>query len=441
MMRPTPIAAITVVTFVLTATCHANQPWEDLSEEAQSRVGAAPAQDAAPPDAITTLLEDGVTREEAVRIALMSNSTLQAAFEELGIARADLQQAGLYSNPAIETVLLWPDHEGAEIEIEATWNLADLWRVPIRRKGARARVDQVTMTVLGELLNTAADARMAWDGAVAAQVAVTEATAVRDAAHDLLGRIDERREYGFGEQLDQSRARAEFAEVEMDLATAEGRRNIALARLRRALGLAEDKPLSPTGNLPPPSAEPLPSIDQLLAHALAERPEVQAADLGLRAANLDLRLERRSTWEHVELGPAYTREPDGGELWGFVLGVDLPIADSNQAGRRRAEAERRMAEDRAAAARSMVREEVETAYAHLATATRREAIVRERIIPTREQAHQFAQKHFMQMELSMLPVIETRRELAAARLMHVEARLDAAHALVELQFAVGGRMP
>jgi cobalt-zinc-cadmium efflux system outer membrane protein len=439
MMRATVIATL-VLAMSLASAAEAADRWDTLSEEAQRRVNASPSWYEADAARAHDLLEDGLTREEAVQVALMSNSTLQAAFDELGVARAELRQAGLYSNPAVETVILWPDEHDAEIEVEATWNLADLWRVPVRARGARARADQVTMTVLGELLNTAADARMAWDGTVAAAEVVAEATAVRDAARDLLARMQERLEYGFGEQLDIARMRAEVAEVEMGLATAEAEHQMALSHLRHVLGVSADAPLEPTGDLPA-APEALPENEQVVEVALAERPEVHAADLGARAAHLDLRLERKSTWEHVELGPAYMREPEGEELWGFVLGVELPINDNNRAQRRRAMAELRAAEDLATAARTMVREEVEVALEHLALATHKERLIRERVIPARQHAHEFAQKHYMQMELSMLPVIETRRELAEARRMHVEVRRQIAEALVELQFAVGGRLP
>lgn len=438
-MRAPTTTALLIVTLVTASLAHATDRWEMLSTEAQARLSARPAwgENGA---AVDAMLDDGLTREEAVEVALLSNSTLQAAFDELGVASADLEQAGLYSNPAVEAVIRWPDESDAEIEIEAMWNLADLWRVPLRKRGARARADRVTMVVLAELLNTAADTRMAWDAAVAAGDVVQEATAVRDAARDLLSRMQERLDYGFGEQLDIARVRAEVAEVEMELALADAEKGIALARLRRVLGLSGHAPLEPAGDMPAAPME-MPSAEQLVALALSARPEVRATELAAHAADLDLRLERKSVWQHVELGPAYTRESDGEELWGFALGVELPVADSNRAQRRRAAAQLRAAEDRAAAARAMVREEVAVALEHLALATRKETLVREAIIPAREDAHQFARKHYMQMELSMLPVIETRRELAAARRMHVQARRHVAEALVELQFAVGGRLP
>jgi hypothetical protein len=45
------------------------------------------------------LLSDGLTEEDAVSIALLNNRKLQASFEEIGLAKADLVQAGLFTNP------------------------------------------------------------------------------------------------------------------------------------------------------------------------------------------------------------------------------------------------------------------------------------------------------------------------------------------------------
>ena len=44
-------------------------------------------------------LEDGLTEDEAVSIALWNNAAFQELLADLGIARADLIQAGLLPNP------------------------------------------------------------------------------------------------------------------------------------------------------------------------------------------------------------------------------------------------------------------------------------------------------------------------------------------------------
>ena len=53
-------------------------------------------------DTIASLLAKPLTVDAAVQIALLNNPGLQATLEELGIAQADLVQAGLLSNPKLK---------------------------------------------------------------------------------------------------------------------------------------------------------------------------------------------------------------------------------------------------------------------------------------------------------------------------------------------------
>ncbi len=62
--------------------------------------------DTAVSDAVARLLENPLTAESAVQIALLNNRRLQASYEELGIADADLAQAGLVENPSFSSDIL-----------------------------------------------------------------------------------------------------------------------------------------------------------------------------------------------------------------------------------------------------------------------------------------------------------------------------------------------
>src|SRR5439155_17029187 len=50
-------------------------------------------------EAIRVLLRRTLTADSAVQVALLNNRELQATFEEIGIAQADLIEAGLLRNP------------------------------------------------------------------------------------------------------------------------------------------------------------------------------------------------------------------------------------------------------------------------------------------------------------------------------------------------------
>ncbi len=69
-------------------------------------------------------LEDGVTQEEAVALALWNSADFQVSLSELGFARADLLEAGLLTNPILS--LLFPvgvkQFEGwLRLPIEVLW--------------------------------------------------------------------------------------------------------------------------------------------------------------------------------------------------------------------------------------------------------------------------------------------------------------------------------
>ncbi len=53
-------------------------------------------------DRLKKLLSEKITADEAVQVALLNNRELQAIYSDLGVAQADLVQAGLLSNPIFD---------------------------------------------------------------------------------------------------------------------------------------------------------------------------------------------------------------------------------------------------------------------------------------------------------------------------------------------------
>src|SRR5262245_13578904 len=81
----------------------------DISREVEARTGhkintASKAPGWALPEGVSA--DDGLTEDEAVAIALWNNPALQAELTALGLARADLIQAGQLTNPLL--TLMFP---------------------------------------------------------------------------------------------------------------------------------------------------------------------------------------------------------------------------------------------------------------------------------------------------------------------------------------------
>ena len=84
--------------------------FDDIRHGIRSRIGdASPAvqwrgvtvDDAAVDRAVRALLQHPLTADAAVQIALLNNRTLQATYEDLGVAQADLVQAGVVEEPRL----------------------------------------------------------------------------------------------------------------------------------------------------------------------------------------------------------------------------------------------------------------------------------------------------------------------------------------------------
>ena len=424
----------------------ADNPWSQVTKEAEERVGVAPER-IEPGESVESLvaelLADGLTREEAVRIALMNNARLQAAFDELGIARADLLEAGLYANPDLEAILRFPEAErGSELEVELSFNLSDLWRVPVRRKVARATLEQTTMQVINEVLNTAADARRAHAECVLLTVLRDKSSQVLETARAWRDHVYERYDYGYSSQLDLSMVDAVAADYEMNVEVTKAQVSIAETRLSRVLGLSAEGLLGAgiVGKLPEAPAA-MPYLARLIQRAQQSRPDLLAAQLGVSAAEQNLRLQRRSKWQRVSLGPTYVREPTGDELWGFALGVELPLFDTNRAARQRARYQLQQAHSDLQALQAAVHEEVTVGWEQLNLALLRERILREQVLPAREKAYNHAKEYYNEMQLNMLYMLEAQRELFEAQMAHIQALGDIQAGQVELEFVVGGKMP
>ena len=68
---------------------------------------------------VRSALSDGLSLDEALRLALLNNRQLQSQFLTIGIAKADLTQAGLLTNPSLSLLFLLPVG-GGQADIQAS---------------------------------------------------------------------------------------------------------------------------------------------------------------------------------------------------------------------------------------------------------------------------------------------------------------------------------
>lgn len=86
---------------------------------------------------VKQLLQRQMTLQEVIQVALLNNSELQATYEQMGIAQADLVQAGLLSNPVFNGALRFLGKgQTATLEIDVSQDFLSILIWPLRKKHA-----------------------------------------------------------------------------------------------------------------------------------------------------------------------------------------------------------------------------------------------------------------------------------------------------------------
>jgi outer membrane protein TolC len=311
---------------------------------------------------VRELLARPLSADDAVQIALLNNKGLQASFAELGIAEADLVQAGRLANPGFSFGRLT---RGSEVEIERGihFNLARLLAMPMLGELEGRRFARAQSEATLQMLSLASQTRKAWIAAVAAAQTtgyMQQVSKAAEAGAELARRMAQ---VGNWNRLSQAREQGFYADAALNLARAERAQVAARERLTRLMGLWGDQTaFSLPPRLPdlPGTAQELPALEQT---ALAQRLDVQAARLGAEQTAKNLGLTRTTRFINVfELGVVHNNSNEKPVQRGYELRFELPLFDWGGARVERAEAIYMQAVNRAAETAVNARSEVREAY-------------------------------------------------------------------------------
>ncbi len=97
-------------------------------------------------DEVDRLLAQALDADAAVKIALLNNRGLQASLAELGIAEADLVQAGRLRNPGF-TFGRFTQGDGREYERSLLFDVMALLTMPKRTEIERRRFDETQLRI------------------------------------------------------------------------------------------------------------------------------------------------------------------------------------------------------------------------------------------------------------------------------------------------------
>lgn len=392
-------------------------------------------------DATKRLLAQPLTADSAVRIALLNNRGLQAGYAELGIAEADLVQAGRLRNPGFSFGRL---HRGEVIEYERAFifDLLGLLTMPVRKKIEEDRFRIAQTRITGDILQIAADTRRAWYHAVAARQAAAYAEQVRsaaDAAAELARRMTLAGNFS---ALDHAREQAFYADATAQLARSRQAALAAREQLTRLMGLwGNDITYQLPERLPdlPQAPRDIADIEQ---QAMQQRLDVQGAMQD--AANLADALGLVKTTGYFSVFEAkYMRNSESGEprQTGYEIELRLPIFDFGTARNARAEYSYMQAVHRAADIAVRARSEVREAHGAWRTAYDLAKHYRDEVVPLRARISEETLLRYNGMLMSVFELLAESRQQVGAVIDAIAAQRDFWIADTTLQYAINGKSP
>ncbi len=393
--------------------------------------------------AVASLLEAELTADAAVQLALLNNHELQAVYEGLSIAQADVVQAGLLRNPVFSgEVRFASGGGGTAVVLDVAQDFVSLLSMPLRRGRAEASFEAAKLRVTAGVLDMAYEVRTAFFDYQAAEQSrdmrrtVLEATA---ASYDLATRL---RAAGNNRELDVLRERTFYEQSRLELAQAETAASRERERMNSLMGLWGEPSARwrASARLPALPDEAI-SLEGLESRAIGASLDLailrREAEIAARSAGI----ARPFAWlDETQVGIAGERETEGGWSVGPSVALPIPLFDQGQATIGEAQARYRQASERLVARAVEIRARVRAAHGDVLAAQQRVRFYEGVILPLRSQIIEQTQLQNNAMQVSAFELLQAKRDQITAGGEYVGALHDYWRARATLDSLIQGRM-
>jgi outer membrane protein, heavy metal efflux system len=394
--------------------------------------------------ALESLLREPLTAQSAVQIALLSNRRLQSEYEDLGIAQADLVQAGLLSNPVLFASIRFPKGGagGNNVEFDIAKDFLDILLRPARKRIAETEFERTKLRISNAVLDLAAEVQSAFYNVQGHQQRVDIQDVATDAAlasYELAQRFDQA---GNISELELALERSAAADMSAEFLRARNMLQGSRDALNRLLGLTgSDRHWSLGHRLPElPVSDPDPK--HVEAIALDHRLDLAAARKEIAQFSEILEITRSYRWiGGATFGVSTERDPDGARVTGPNFSVEIPIFDQRQAEIARLESLLEQSKSGCAALEIAIQNDVR-AVVHRISATRDlSEYYRDELVPSREQVVKFTQQEQNYMLVDVFELLFARQQEIQTYRGYIDSLTEYWIARAELARVIGVGLP
>ncbi|HML93008.1 TolC family protein [Methyloceanibacter sp.] len=372
---------------------------------------------------IENLLAQPVTAETAVQIALLNNRDLQAVYADLGIAQANLVQAGLWKNPIIDGAVTFPTAGSGPTDY--TFNIAlqviDILYIPLRRRVAESELAEAELNVTGQVMEVAGETYMAFveylgqrqlvgvftQAVQSAKASVESAKALRQA-----GNITD---YEYESEI------AQQVEVSVRLAQAQTAASQARERVNRLMGVtgpqtqwrsADRLPSLPGRELPTGDTES--RVIQASIDLAAARQEIITLGQRYRV------VKATSLVPQLDAGGEIEREESESEA-GPSFAAEIPLFDWGRARKASARMEILAAQDEFSALAVRIRSFARAQRATLLSARQTALYYANTVVPQTTRLLDAAERQYNAMQIGVFQLLQAKERQIKAGEDYVRA--------------------
>ncbi len=438
---------ILLFSLLLLAHCghvHQKKIFDPIQKESKERINAKPHWRNMPNMLhATEAVTRGITLQQAIALGLNNNPTLQAHFEDIGIAKADLIQAGFYTNPHLESVFKMPidnDELRTNVEISASISLSDLWQVPLRKRVAQDNLEVKTYEIITEILQLRKEIQLKYIACIHNQEMFRITEEIANTLEALKDRIEYHYQFGYATDLDNYSAASKLGEWRAKTVEARTLMRTAFIALHEILGSSISSQSIPLHDTIPlkPLNQPQESLKD---SALSSHPLIIIERAKMARAKHTISYESSRIIDDVKLGVSYERDFEKGIAGvGPAFGITIPFFNTNSGNSEHARYEYKQAEKTLYARQQMILKDITKHFLNYQSYLDQIALYTNEVLPPIMKAIEFSKDYFDRMQLSLILFLEAHIDLFQHKLKLLELQYNALMAYIELEFALGAQL-
>lgn len=421
------IVILTGCTSALTKQEAFEQVQSDITERLETKVLWANSRESEDEMSrkVKELLRQELTPNSAAQIALLNNRGLQALFEELGVARADVMSAALFPNPFLSVSSRFPSGEGrTNLEFGITENFLSLLFLPLQRSIAESGLEAAKRKVSNDVLTLASEVKASFydlQGALQDKELLTTALQATEASYIAARQIHAA---GNTTDLELQNEQVMYEQTKLELAKSETEIRQLREKLTMLLGLwGEDTNWTISERLPEiPTTET--DFSDVEKTALTSRLDLASAKTQIEIAGKTLGIAAPlAVFQSAEIGLDTERDVDGKWVTGPNFALPIPIFPQGTAAGAHAEAQYRAALFRYYDLAVQIRSEARAARDKLIGHQKQIEFIKKVLLPLRHSIVQQTQIHYNGMLLGLFALISAKQaEIEAGRSLVAEMR-------------------